>query len=165
MRERTSRIACALLLALAVAAVFATGVGDFHLSGDDWGYTVGCPFVKDGVSLANIGRTLTDFTYCAIWMPVTYFTYMLDISLFGGGWTVHLATNVFLHVVTAVVVFVFLLMLVRRLFGLEGAAASVVCLLGALLWALHPMRAEVASYVSSRKEALWTFFALIGLME
>ena len=165
MRERTSRIACALLLALAVVAVFATGVGDFHLSGDDWGYTVGCPFVKDGVSLANIGRALTDLTYCAIWMPVTYFTYMLDISLFGGGWAVHLVTNVLLHAVTAVVVFVFLLMLARRLFGLEGAAATAVCLSGALLWALHPMRAEVASYVSSRKEALWTLFALLGLME
>ena len=165
MRERTSRIVCALLLALAVAAVFATGVGDFHLSGDDWGYTIGCPFVKDGVSLANIGRALTDFTYCAIWMPVTYFTYMLDISLFGGGWTVHLGANVLLHAVTAVVVFAFLLMLARRLFGLEGSAATAVCLLGALLWALHPMRAEVASYVSSRKEALWTLFALLGLME
>ena len=165
MRERTSRILCALLLALAVGMVFSLGVGDFHLSGDDWGYTVGCPFVKDGVSLANVGRALTDFTYCAIWMPVTYFTYMLDVSLFGGGWTVHLATNAFLHSTTAVVAFFFLLMLARRLFGEDGRSATAICLLGALAWALHPMRAEVASYVASRKEALWTLFALLGLME
>ena len=164
MRERTVRILCALLLALAVGAVFGLGVGDFHLSGDDWGYTVGCPFVKDGVSLANVGRALTDLTYCAIWMPVTYFTYMLDISLFGGGWTVHLATNVVLHAVTAVVAFGFLLMLMRRFLGWDGRGATAVCCLAALLWALHPMRAEVASYVASRKETLWTLFALLGLI-
>ena len=164
MRERTVRILCALLLALAVGAVFGLGVGDFHLSGDDWGYTVGCPFVKDGVTLANLGRALTDLTYCAIWMPVTYFTYMLDISLFGGGWTVHLATNVVLHALTAVVAFGFLLMLARRFLGWDGRMATAVCCLAALLWALHPMRAEVASYVASRKEALWTLFALLGLI-
>ena len=164
MRERTVRILCALLLALVVGSVFWQGVGDFHLSGDDWGYTVGCPFVKGGVSLANVGRALTDFTYCAIWMPVTYFTYMLDISLFGGGWAVHLATNVILHAVTAVVAFGFLLMLARRFLGWDGRVATTVCCLTALLWALHPMRAEVASYVASRKEMLWSLFALLGLI-
>ena len=164
MRERTVRILCALLLALAVGAVFGLGVGDFHLSGDDWGYTVGCPFVKDGVTLANLGRALTDLTYCAIWMPVTYFTYMLDISLFGGGWPVHLATNVVLHALTAVVAFSFLLMLARRFLGDDGRLATAVCCLAALLWALHPMRAEVASYVASRKEMLWSLFALLGLI-
>ena len=164
MRPSVVRLVGLAAVLAAVSAVFALGVADCHLSGDDWGYTLGCPFVRGGVSFANVIAALTDFCHCAIWMPVTYFTYMADVSL-GGGWTIHHVTNVVLHGVVAVVVFAFLRMLARRFVPLEERASIVICLAGALLWAVHPMRAEVVSYVSSRKEALWTLFALLGLME
>jgi len=157
------RKALAVVL-LVTLAVFAVGITGGHLGLDDWSYTGGCPFVRDGLSVANIRAAFTSFAYCAIWMPLTFLTYMADVSLFGGGWTVHHATNVAFHGVTAVVVFLFLRMLLRRLTNGGAASGDWVCALAALVWALHPLRAEAVTFVASRKEELWTLFSLLGLM-
>ena len=153
---------CAVVVVL-TAAVFAVGITGGHLGADDWGYTYGCRFVKDGLSWANAVEAFRDPAHGAIWMPLTYCTYMADISLFGGGWPVHHAVNVFLHAVNAGLVFAFILMLVRRFSGEPGRAGMWICAWAALVWSLHPMRAEAVTYVASRKEELWTMFALLGL--
>ena len=150
-------------------ALFAAGITDGHLGADDWGYTCGCPFVRDGLSWANVRAAFADPAHGAIWMPLTYVTYMADISLFGGGWPVHHAVNVALHAVNAGLALAFLLAVVRRLLHRAGREASrgrtvAACALGALVWALHPMRAEAVTYIASRKEELWTLFALLGAL-
>ena len=149
---------------LLTAAVFALGVGGGHLGVDDWSYTYGCEFVRTGLSWTNVGRAFSEIGYCAIWMPLTFVSYMADFTLFGGGWPVHHAVNVALHAVNAGLVFAFLLMLVRRFGRAEGKGAAWTCAAAALVWALHPMRAEAVAFVASRKEELWTLFALAGLM-
>ena len=147
-----------------VAAAFAVGVTDGHIGLDDWLYTLGCPFVRGGLSAANLRRAFAETGYGAIWMPVTFASYMVDISLFGGGWTAHHAVNVALHLVNVVLVFLFLRGLLRATDRAEGPWTDIACLGAALLWALHPMRAEAVTYVASRKEELWTLFALGGLL-
>ena len=153
-----------VVLTLAVGAVFFPGITDGHLSGDDVLYTCGCRFVRDGLTLSNLRTALTDVCYGAIWMPLTFVTYMLDVSLFGGGWTAHHAVSVALHVATACLTFAFLRMLSGRFGRGSSPAADVACLLAALVWAVHPMRADAVTWIASRKEILWTLFALLGLM-
>ena len=163
MRRRSRYLALAAL-ALPVVAVFSLGITAGHIGFDDWGYTGGCPFVKDGFSWANVARAFCDLGYGAIWMPVTFMSHMADATLFGGSWRAYHATNVVLHICNFVLVALFYEMLLKRLVERPGRTLWLASLAAALMWAVHPMRADVVSYVASRKEELWTMFALAGLM-
>ena len=149
-----------------VACVFSFGITGGHIGLDDWGYTSGCPFVRGGLSWANVARAFQDLGYGAIWMPVTFVSYMLDVSLFGDSWRAYHAVNVALHLANTLLVFLFIRRQ-ARLFTSDDASARVdlICAAGALLWALHPMRAEGVTFVASRKEELWTLFSLCGLLQ
>ena len=153
-----------LVALLSVATVFSLGVTGGHVGLDDWGYTSGCPFVRGGLTGANVSRAFSDFGYGAIWMPVTFVSYMADVSLFGDSWRAYHAVNVGLHVLTALLVFLFLKAQLRLLAGASGKAAWLAALVAALVWAVHPMRAESVTYVAGRKEELWTLFSLVGLL-
>lgn len=147
-----------VFLFVVTVMAYACGVTNGHLNLDDWGYTAGCAFVKGGLSWTNLRTAFADLGHGGIWMPLTFVSYMADVSLFGGGWMTHHAVNVALHAFNAVLVFVFM----RALLG--ARARSWVCLFAALLWAVHPMRVEAVTWIASRKEELWTFFALAGLL-
>lgn len=174
----------AALLVLAVAVLYARTSGFTYLRLDDWGYTAGCPFVPSGLTLENIKQAFSRVTYGGIWMPVTFVSYMADVSLFGGGWGVHHAVNAALHAINSIVVFLFILSFCRSIvasFGPASSAASlnpndealkrpndgmayVSAFLAALIWAVHPQRVEAVAWIASRKEELWTLFTLLGLM-
>lgn len=139
-------------------AVFAVGVTNGHLNLDDWGYTAGCAFVRSGLSLTNVRTAFADLGHGGIWMPLTFVSYMVDFSLFGGGWMAHHAVNVVLHALNAVLVLLFL----RSLLGARVRPWALFA--AALLWAVHPMRAEAVTWIASRKEELWTLFGLSGLL-
>lgn len=139
-------------------AVFAAGITNGHLNLDDWGYTAGCAFVRGGLSLANVRMAFADLGHGGIWMPLTSLSYMADVSFLGGGWIVHHAVNAVLHAVNAVLVFLFLQVL------LGARVRPWVCAAAALLWGVHPMRVEAVTWIASRKEELWTLFALAGLL-
>ncbi len=160
---RFPRWYCAAWTAVVFASAFALylpAVAPTHLALDDWGYIYGSAFVKDGLSAANVAAAFTTFGHGGIWMPLTYVTYMLDISLFGQGWTAHHAVNAVIHAVNAAVLMHFILALA----GGRGRRHIAAAALAALLWALNPARAEAVAWVASRKEELWTLFALCGLM-
>ena len=152
----------AVAIFLLTVIAFVGAVTDGHLHLDDWGYTYGCAFVKDGFSFANVLHAFRDIGNGGIWMPLTSISYMLDISLFGGSWRVNHAINVVLHGFNAALVFAFLLAVAKRIVGDAGARLVWPCLIGALLWSLHPMRAEAVVWVASRKEELWGFFVLLA---
>ena len=143
---------------LATCAAFACGVTNGHLNLDDWGYTAGCAFVRGGLSWANVATAFRDLGHGGIWMPLTSVSYMLDFSLFGGGWAAHHAVNVALHAANAALLLLFL----RTLLG-SRARPWVLCA-ATLAWAVHPMRAEAVTWIASRKEELWFFFGLAGLV-
>ena len=154
-----------ILSLLLVASLFSLGITTGHIGLDDWGYTSGCPFVRDGLTVQNVRRAFCDFGYGAIWMPATFMSYMADVSIFGDDWRVYHSVNVALHLVN----FVLVLFFVRRVIGLFGLfsknVAMFAALVGALMWAVHPMRGEAVTWVASRKEELWTMFSLLGLMQ
>ena len=164
-RKSYMRFLPPLLAAVAAALVFFAGVTTGHISMDDWGYIYGCPFVRDGLSAANVAAAFSQFGYDAFWMPLTFISYMADITFFGGGWAVHHAVCVAIHAANAALAFV----LLKRLASVFAPEASpretaLACLAAALFWALHPMRAEAVVYIAARKDVLWTFFALLGLI-
>ena len=149
----------------AIAGLFSMGITDGHICFDDWGYTSGCPFVQGGLTLANVSRAFCDLGYGAIWMPVTFMSYMLDVSLFGDNWYAYHSVNVLIHLVNAWLVFRFLRDQSRLFVSDNAEHVDMICVACALLWAFHPMRAEGVTFVASRKEELWTLFSLCGLLQ
>lgn len=172
------RPSAAILFSIAVIIIAVASLywrtSDFaYLRLDDWGYTAGCPFVPPGLTWENVKEAFFRITYAGIWMPVTFATYMGDITLFGGGWGVHHAVNAALHAINAVVVFFFILSF-KAIFqkspatsvGEEEGRHNLVfaAFAAALIWAVHPQRVEAVAWIASRKEELWTLFTLLGIM-
>ncbi len=131
---------------------------------DDYAYVVTVPFVKGGLGWHNICAAFTDIQSQAIWMPLTYISYMFDRSLFGlnsGAMHVH---NACIHATNAALLFSFLSLLFRPKNKPASAKLSFVCALGALFWALHPLRVEPVAWIAGRKELLYSFFCLGALI-
>ena len=157
-----------VLLVAAVWALFARTASFEFVRLDDHDYTFLCPFVATGFSWANVAAAFSNFTHAAIWMPVTYITYMVDFSLFGATRAhmgpVHLG-NVFIHSVNALLVFAFLTKVAAAVFRRRPKGKiAFAAFLAALWWAVHPYRVEPVCWIAGRKELLWTMFSLAGLL-
>lgn len=108
--------------------------------------------------LRNLPRFFTADVWAAVglpwspyYRPLMYTTFALEFAVGGPNPFVFRATNLALHVVASGLV----LLLLRRT-GASLAAAG----LAGLLFAVHPMHAEVVAWPSARPELLVTVFAL-----
>jgi tetratricopeptide (TPR) repeat protein len=101
-------------------------------------------------------RWMFTTTYYGNYQPLTWMTFALDHHLYGlEPWGYHW-TNVLLHAANAGLVYVLLRELLRR-FGPrpDGAPEPMVpAALGALLFALHPLRVETVAWVTERRGLL-----------
>jgi tetratricopeptide (TPR) repeat protein len=110
--------------------------------------------VQNGLTLKNVKWAFFN-PVNSIWNPLTVLSHMLDCQLFGlKPWGHHL-TNVLLHVVNTVLVF----LLLRRLTGALWRS-----LLVAALFAVHPLHVESVAWVAERKDVLSTCFGLLALI-
>ncbi len=140
-------VVCGLLL-LAVALVFGKTVQYDFVNYDDDVLVRDNPMVARGVTAQGVVWALTA-NELSMWYPLTWLSYMLDSQMFGTKpWGYHL-TNVLLHAATAVVLFLAL----WRMTGNLWASALV-----ALLFAIHPLRAEAVAWVGERKSPLSGLF-------
>ena len=158
-----------LALVVGVALVYAQTARFSLLACDDPSYTTLCPFVKDGLTWANINSAFfKEFCWSGIYMPLVSLTYMVDFSLFGGSAVAFHLVSVVFHALNAVLFFVLLLRLCRYAasdsFAVPRPSSFIICFLAAALWALHPLRVESVAWVASRKDVMFTFFTLIGLL-
>lgn len=116
-------------------------------------------------SLANVPRYFADAsTFSTLrtnvdYRPLLQTTYAVDYALAGYDVRTWRATNLLLHVVTALAVF----FLGRRLFGSRAAvpvpgvppaAGDVAALFAALLFAAHPIGSGCVNYISARSSGL-----------
>lgn len=149
---RLAAIFCALL----IAAVFLVFRATFHhdfVNYDDDQYVYENPQVARGLTKAGAVWAFTH-RYSNNWHPLTWLSHMADCELFGlkpGG---HHLTNVALHSVNAVLLF----LLLRKLTGAQWRAAFV-----AAVFALHPLRVESVAWIAERKDVLSGCFFLLTL--
>ena len=168
-----------ILLVIAVLAVFSQCVGFGFLRFDDPDYTFNCSFVKDGLSWSNICEAFRNLRHGAVWMPVTWISYMADISLFGRGAAGHHLVNVAIHIANSLILLHLVSsMVMQSRFSSDSSDSRISntsimsnehfllksSLFLVLFWALHPQRIEAVAWIASRKELLWAFFTLLGLV-
>ncbi len=132
-------VACVLLVAM-TWAVFGQTLRDDFVNFDDNVYVYENRLVTSGVNFGNIAWAFAH-AHARNWHPLTTISHMLDCQLFGlkpGG---HHFTNVLLHSVATVLLFL-------------------------VLWemtAIHPLRVESVAWIAERKDVLSAVFFLLTL--
>lgn len=143
----------ALGLAAVVVALYAPAVWfDFVLL-DDPSYIVANPQVLGGLTWPGVVWAFTTF-YKGYWIPLTWLSYMTDVSVGGTGPAMFHATNIALHAANVVLLFTLLVRLTRSAWKSAMVAA---------LFAVHPLHVESVAWVTERKDVLSTFFALLSV--
>ena len=118
------------------------------LSYDDTDYVLQNKEVTQGLTPAGISWAFTTM-HASNWHPLTWISHMIDWQIYGKYAGGHHITNVVLHTINAILVFLLLLYMT----GFMWRSALV-----AALFALHPIHVESVAWVSERKDVLSTLF-------
>ena len=100
------------------------------------------------------------------WQPLTWLSYAVNYHYFGLKPMAYHFTNVVIHCANVVWVF-FLYRLVLRLANRgkhESWQIWIGAMVAALFFGLHPLRVESVAWISERKDVLYSFFFLPGLL-
>jgi protein O-mannosyl-transferase len=147
----STRIGMLAILAIA-CFVFLPSINYHFTNWDDDIYVTNNPAIHQLSleSLAGLFRPTAKYMY----HPLTMVSYSLDWKSGEGSPLAFHATNILLHLLNILLVFVFL----RKILASEGAV-----LFATAVFALHPLQVESVAWISARKELLYTFFYLAAL--
>jgi tetratricopeptide (TPR) repeat protein len=140
-----------VLLAAAVAVVYAEAGSHTYVNLDDDVYVVRNPWIREGLNWGTVRWAFTG-VHEAYWIPLTWLSLALDSQLFGLHAGAQLLENVAWHAADT-------LLLYAVLFAATGAVGRSAWV--AALFALHPMHVESVAWVSQRKDVLSTFFWML----
>jgi hypothetical protein len=152
-RPWPTRLFVALAIVVLTAVVFAPTTTYGLTNFDDPEFITINAAVRDGLTLDGVWWAFTE-VWAQNWIPLTWVSLQLDVTVWAGDPRGFHVTNVALHAASAGLLYLVLL----RVTG-----APIRCAAVALLWALHPLRTESVAWVSERKDVLSVFFGLLGL--
>ncbi len=124
------------------------------LSWDDGEYVVKNIEITN-ISLPNIKLWFSSF-YVGNYHPLTMLSYSIDYKLGGLSPLIYHASSVVIHCINALLVFSFF----KRINLSERIA-----LLGALIFAIHPIQTESVSWIAERKTLLSSLFYFLALLQ
>lgn len=142
-----------LLLAGATVALYWPATRYSFVALDDDQYVFDNPWVTHGLDWSTFKWAWTS-TYAANWHPLTWLSHLLDTSIYGTDSGGPHFTNVLLHALNGLLLFLVLL----RLTGAQWTSW-----IAAALFAWHPLRVESVAWVSERKDLLCGLFWLLTL--
>jgi Flp pilus assembly protein TadD len=158
MARSERRSACAVLVVLAlpaaILAVYGQATGFEFLIHDDHKYVTNNPNIRGGMSLESLRWALTAIR-ASNWHPLTWISHMIDWELYGADPAGHHATNILLHAVNAILIFVLFKVMTGRLWSSAVVSA---------LFALHPLHVESVAWIAERKDLLSASFALLSAL-
>jgi protein O-mannosyl-transferase len=109
--------------------------------------------VQAGLTKESINWALTTF-HEGNWGPLTWLSHILDYQFYGLNPKGHHLTNLFLHIVSALILFMVLLRMTGALWQCSFVAA---------MFALHPINVESVAWAAERTNTLSTLFWLITI--
>lgn len=126
------------------------------------------PHLQQGLTAKSVHWMFTDMKYIPRYMPLGWMSYAASVELTGMEPASHHAGNILIHAVNSVLVYFILqhlLTLGARASGRELSRRSILAgaTCGALLWAVHPLRAETVAWASSRIYCQALLFLLLSL--
>src|SRR5438445_4205289 len=143
---------CAVLAAI-TWLVFGQTLRHKFVTYDDPQYVYENAKVAAGVSLEGVSWAFTH-TIAGNWHPLTTVSHMFDCQLYGLKPAGHHFTNVLLHTIAVILLFLVL----RQMTGTLWRSAFV-----AALFAIHPLHVESVAWISERKDVLSAVFFILTL--
>lgn len=120
---------------------------------DDLEYVLNNTNVNKGLNWSVFYWAFTH-SYSCNWHPLTWLSHALDCQIFGLNAGGHHITNLVLHTLSTVILFLAL----RRMTGALWRSAFV-----AALFAIHPLHVESVAWIAERKDVLSGFFFMLTL--
>ncbi len=144
---------CIALAALSWLVFGQTLWHDF-VNYDDPRYVYENTNITEGLSISGIVWAFTHI-HSMNWHPLTTISHMLDCQLYGlkAGW--HHCTNVLLHSIAVMLLFVGLLQMTGAFWRSAFVAA---------VFAIHPLRVESVAWIAERKDVLSGVFFMLTLL-
>ena len=157
-------IAVCLGLTLLVWLVFAQTLRYDFVNFDDDRYVYENSEVSRGLTLDGFKWLLTH-SHASLWHPLTTLSHMLDCQIYGLKPAGHHLTNIVLHNLGAVLLFLVLRQMTTKGHANAGAARSSDwrSAFVAAIFAIHPMRVESVAWVAERKDVLSGVFFMLTL--
>ena len=148
----TDLLVCLGLVAVTWAVFGQTLAHDF-VNFDDHVYVYENPLVVRGLSTEGIIDAFTH-THARNWHPLTTISHMLDCQLYGLNAGGHHLTNVILHTISVLLLFLVLKQMTGGLWQSAFVAA---------LFAIHPLHVESVAWIAERKDVLSAVFFMLTL--
>jgi protein O-mannosyl-transferase len=142
-----------LLLAIGTSVLYSSVAHHPFVDFDDQYYVTNNAVIHAGLNWRSFVWSF-NAGYAQNWHPLTWISHALDCQLYGLNPAGHHLTNLVLHVLNVVILFLLLL----RATGAMGRS-----LLVAALFAVHPLNVESVAWVAERKNVLSTLFFLLAL--
>src|ERR1700723_246084 len=147
------KLVFALLLVVVTLVVYNPAARNGFVKFDDDRYVTDNPHVQAGLRWKTIAWAFTTFDL-ANWHPLTWLSHALDCQLFRLNPAGHHYTNLLLHALNALLLF-----LILQWFTGYTARSLMV----AALFAVHPLNVESVAWIAERKNVLCMFFLLLTL--
>lgn len=151
--DRRIALAVCIFLTAIIWIVFGQTLRHGFVNFDDDAYVYGNSHVSAGLTSDGLKWMLTH-GHANLWHPLTTLSHMADCQLYGLEPAGHHFTNVLLHNIGAVLLFLVL----RAMTGRVWESAFV-----AAMFAIHPMRVESVAWIAERKDALSGVFLMLTL--
>ena len=146
-------LAGCLCLAVGILGLYLPAARNPFLGVDDPVYVTDNAYVQAGLTRDTFEWALTA-TAAQNWHPLTWLSHALDCQIYGLNPVGPHFTNILLHALNAVLLFLLLV---------QVTASRGRSLLVAALFAVHPLNVESVAWIAERKNVLSTFFLLLTL--
>jgi len=154
MNRRWLAVGVCVCVAVLTWVVFGQTLRHDFINYDDPRYVYENTEITGGLSIGGIAWAFSHI-HSMNWHPLTTISHMLDCQLHGlkAGW--HHFTNVLLHTIAAILLFIAL----RQMTGELWRSAFV-----AAVFAIHPLRVESVAWIAERKDVLSGVFFMLTLL-
>jgi len=149
-----SAVGICIALAALSWSVFGQTLWHDFINYDDPRYVYENTKITSGLSLSGIAWAFTHI-HSMNWHPLTTISHMLDCQLYGlrPGW--HHFTNLLLHTIAVILLFLALLQMTGAFWRSAFVAA---------VFAIHPLRVESVAWIAERKDVLSGIFFMLTLL-
>jgi tetratricopeptide (TPR) repeat protein len=152
-KMRNIVLICMALIVIILAVYMQVGNHEF-LDFDDEDYVTNNLHVTSGLTGKNIIWAFTAVD-ASNWHPITWISHMADVQLYGMNPRYHHLTNVVIHTLSTLLLFLLLFRLTGAIWPTSFVAA---------LFALHPLHVESVAWVAERKDVLSALFWFLTLL-
>jgi tetratricopeptide (TPR) repeat protein len=131
---------------------------------DDNYYITKNPNIK-GINAHNLKNLFftEGFEKSSNYHPFCLLSLAVNYSIAGLNPTTYYLTNILLHIANTILLFFLFLQLCRRI-KMDNTMGLLVASIGSLWFGIHPMHVESVSWIAERKDVLYGFFYIIGLL-